>query len=141
MTSRRPAGPTVEFNVHFKTGRRGSKHIRLGRDQTQKSIVEGRIPRVTILMALAIRLDHLVQSGHIKDFAEIARLGHVTRARVSQIMDFNLLAPDLQEALLNLPLVLEGRDPISERGLRPILRIPDWGKQRRMWRAVIAQKN
>ena len=42
------------------------------------------------------------------DFAELARVGHVTRARVTQIMNLLNLSPDIQEALLFLPLVEEG---------------------------------
>lgn len=136
MTRESRSGPTVKFNVHFKTGRRGSKHLRRGRGEPQMIQDQGRIPRVTKLMALAIRLDHLVRTGQVKDFAEIARLGHVTRARVSQIMDFNLLAPDIQEALLDLPPVLRGRDPITERDMRPILRITEWCQQHNMWKSL-----
>jgi hypothetical protein len=43
----------------------------------------GRLPRVSRLMALALRLDHLVRTGAIADYATLARLGHVSRARVS----------------------------------------------------------
>jgi hypothetical protein len=38
------------------------------------------------LMALALRFEKLVQSGEIKDCAHLARLGRVSRARISQIM-------------------------------------------------------
>lgn len=135
MKTRQPSGPTMEFQVHFKSGRRGAKQLRKGRGPARgpEASGEGRVPRVTKIMALAIRLDHLVRAGHIKDYAEIARLGHVTRARVSQIMDFNLLAPDIQEALLDLPRVLRGRDPVTERDLRAILKMVNWGKQRKIW--------
>src|SRR3712207_3152134 len=34
---------------------------------------------------------------------KVARLGHVTRARVTQIMNLLNLAPDIQEAILFLP--------------------------------------
>ena len=136
MTGTDRPGPTVEFNVHFKTGNRGSKHLRRGRAEPQMIQDQGRIPRVTKLMALAIRLDHLVRTEQVKDYAEIARLGHVTRARVSQIMDFNLLAPDIQEALLGLPRIHRGRDPVTERDMRPIIRIAGWCKQHKMWKSL-----
>ncbi len=87
-------------------------------------------------MALAIRFDGLIRDGTVADYAEIARLGHVTRARLTQIMNLLHLAPDIQEALLLLPPVEKGRDPITERELRPIAAVPDWKKQRRMWRKV-----
>ena len=75
----------------------------------------GRVPRVSRLMALAIRLDPLVRSGVVADYATLARLGHVSRARVSQIMNLLLLAPDIQEALLFLLPTQRGRDSIGFR--------------------------
>ena len=66
----------------------------------------------------------------MKDYAELARLGRVTRARISQIMNMLTLAPDIQEALLNLPLVSWGRDTISERDMRVVVAEPDWERQR-----------
>jgi len=75
----------------------------------------------------------LVGAGEVTDYADIARLGHVTRARVTQIMNFLHLAPDIQEAILFLPRVEKGRDPITERDLRPIAAILDWKTQRGMW--------
>jgi hypothetical protein len=55
------------------------------------------------MMALAIRLDHFINSGHFTDQAELARVGHVSRARLTQIMGLNLLAPNIQEEALLLP--------------------------------------
>src|SRR5690242_18906811 len=60
----------------------------------------GRVPRVARLLALAIRLEQLVQAGVIANYAALAKLGHVSRARVTQIQNLLLLAPDIQEALL-----------------------------------------
>lgn len=51
-----------------------------------------RIPRVTRLMALAIKFQDMVDRGEVRDYADLARLGHVTRARMSQIMNLLLLA-------------------------------------------------
>ena len=65
--------------------------------------------------------------------AELARLGHVSRARISQIMNLLQLAPDIQEAILLLPRTTSGADPIHERDLRPIAAVLDWQKQRRLW--------
>ena len=95
----------------------------------------GRVPRVARLMALAIRFDGLVREGAVSTQAELAAVGHVTRARVTQIMNLLHLAPDLQEAVLHLPLVQSGRDPITEHDLRPICALVDWDDQRRAWSA------
>lgn len=94
----------------------------------------GRVPRVARLMALAIRFDSLVREGAVSTQAELAAVGHVTRARVTQIMNLLHLAPDLQEAILFMPLVTRGRDPVTEHDLRPIAAEVDWGRQRRLWR-------
>ena len=93
----------------------------------------GRVPRVSRLMALAIRFDGLVRHGAVTTQAELAAVGHVTRARVTQIMNLLYLAPDLQEAILFLPLITEGRDPLTEHELRPIAAEVEWSRQRRLW--------
>ncbi len=66
-------------------------------------------------MALAIRLDQLIRDGVVADQAELARLGHLTRARLTQIMNLLCLAPDLQEQILFLPLTERGRDAFTEK--------------------------
>jgi hypothetical protein len=76
----------------------------------------------------------------VADQAELARLGHVTRARVTQIMNLLNLAPGIQEAILFLPRVEHGRDPISERDLRPIAAVADWRKQSSLWALIVEKK-
>jgi hypothetical protein len=123
---------TIQRKVHFQNGRRTRKELREG--EAMPSAPAGRVPRVARLMALAIRFDQLLRDGVVSDQAELARLGHVTRARITQILNLLNLAPDIQEAILFLPPVERGRDPMTERQLRPIAAEPDWRKQRRMWR-------
>ena len=124
---------TIERKVHFGHGRRTRKELRDGDAAPEPP--EGRVPRVARLMALAIRLDGLIRDGVVVDQAEIARLCHVTRARLTQIFNLLYLAPDIQEALLHLPPTKRGRDAVTERDLRPIAAIFDWRKQRRQWRS------
>jgi hypothetical protein len=124
---------TIQRKVHFQQGRRTRKELREG-EATTLSTPAGRVPRVSRLMALAIRLDQLIRDGVVADQAELARLGHVSRARLTQIMNLLCLAPDIQEAILFLPASERGRDQITERELRPIAALADWRKQRRMWR-------
>jgi hypothetical protein len=57
----------------------------------------GRVPRVARLLALALRCQSLVQAGVIANYAALAQLGHVSRARVTQILNLLLLAPDNPE--------------------------------------------
>ncbi len=123
---------TIERKVHFQNGRRTRKQLREG--EATLDAPAGRVPRVSRLMALAIRLDQLIRDGVVTDQAELARLGHVTRARLTQIMNLLCLAPDLQEEILFLPPTMRGRDAITEKQLRPIAAIPNWRRQRQMWR-------
>ncbi len=87
-------------------------------------------------LALAHALQRRVDSGEFADHATMARALGFTRARISQLMDLLLLAPDLQEEILFLE-VPSGKQPISERALREaVLRSLDWVEQRRRWRAL-----
>jgi hypothetical protein len=90
-------------------------------------------------MALALHFDEQVRRGVLASYTEVATLGHVTRARVSQIMNLLNLAPDIQEALLFLPRTEHGRDPIHLRQLQRIACTLDWKKQRGLWRQLTAQ--
>lgn len=106
--------------VFQQVGRR-----RVLRRAEEGPIIDGRIPRVARFLALAIHLEELVRRSHAADFAAIARLGHVSRARMTQVMNLTLLASDIQEAILFLPPVARGRDPITKNDLRPISAEPD----------------
>ena len=107
-------------------------------DIVSPPVVErARPPRVTCLLALAHRFEALVRSGEEKDYADLARLGHVTRARVSQILKLLLLAPSIQEHILWLPLRTAGQESITERHLRGIVREPRWDRQRSLFEKLI----
>ncbi len=97
---------------------------------------KGRVPRVTRLLALAHRINRMIRAGELRDLAHAARRIGVTRARMTQIMNLLLLAPPIQEAILDLPLVTNGRDPVSERALRRIVAEADWERQRELWSEV-----
>jgi len=122
--ARAPIDGTLQFKC--KVSLRGAQ------DQTAP-ILTGRVPRIARLMALAIHCDDLVRRGVVRDQAQLARLGHVSRARISQILGLVCLAPDIQQEVLFLPRTERGRDPIRERHLRPLTAVLDWPTQRRMW--------
>jgi len=77
----------------------------------------------------------------VADYADLARLAHVSRARVSQIMGLLLIAPDIQEAILFLPRTDGGRAPICERHIRPVTALVDWQRQRRMWEEMVGSRD
>lgn len=94
-----------------------------------------KLPRISRLMALAIRFNEMIRTGEASDMIELARLGYVTQPRMSQIMALNQLAPDIQEALLNLPAT-KGKPEIHEKRLRPIAAMLTWKEQRAAWKQI-----
>ena len=104
---------TIELPVSFPPPGRG-RHEELPSGAASASLPLGRVPRVARLMALALRLDELVRTGQVASYSALAELGHVTRARICQILNLIQLAPDIQEALLFLPPTQGGRDGLSE---------------------------
>jgi len=96
----------------------------------------GRVPRVARLMALALRYEQLLRAGTVRDYVALAKLGQVSRGRITQIMNLRQLAPAIQEQILFLPRVARGRDPIYLHQLQPLAIILDWRKQRSMWKAL-----
>lgn len=99
-----------------------------------------RPPRVTCLLALAHRFEALVRSGEVRDYADLARAGHVSRARVSQILKLLTLAPSIQEQLLWLPPRNTGSKCITERDLRKVAQVPHWDRQRVLFDQMMAVK-
>ncbi len=110
----------VDTLLHKK---RDGKRIVLaeGKAPQPKRPPVGRLPRITRYMSLAVYYKDLIRKGHVHDYAEIATLGHVTRARVTQIMNLRLLAPDLQERLLVRTRLERGRDSLCLRKFQTIL--------------------
>src|SRR5260370_32975712 len=122
---------TIERQVHFRHAGHGrGKQVHQGPAPDEPKLPNGRVPRVTKLMALALRFDDLLHSRAIGSYAELAWLGHVTRARVSQIMNLVYLAPDLQEAILFLPRTESGRGRVIPADLQPIASTPARPRQK-----------
>jgi len=131
-----PDGLIVTKRIHFTNTNKGRRQIKLGTRPVRNTLPSGRVPRISRLMALAIKFDGLVRSDAVRDQGELAALGHVSRPRVTQIMNLLHLAPDIQAEILFLPRVTSGRDPVGDHDLRPIASEVEWGKQRRMWQKV-----
>ena len=91
-----------------------------------------RSARVAQMLALAHRLQAAIDRGDFRDRADLARQLGFTRARISQLLDLLMLAPDLQERILDLEAV-DGVEPLSERSLRAVVKIEGWVEQRRAW--------
>ncbi len=122
--ARRRIAATTSHTVEFRSG------------PTPVAPPVGRVPRVARLLALAHRIDRMIQAGELRDLAHAADTLDLTRARITQITNLLLLAPAIQEAILELPPVTNGRDPVSERTLRQIVAESNWTKQRSLWDEV-----
>jgi hypothetical protein len=109
---------------------RPTKDIASAVPPVQKS---GRFPRVAQVLALALQFQEMMDKGEIRGYADLARLGCVSRERISQIMILTWLAPDIQQEIIMLPPTPGGRFPVCEDMLHPIARIPLWEEQRALW--------
>ena len=125
-------GLTVTKQIHFRQGRGSRKVLKEGKAPKTEPL--GNVPRISRLMALTIHMQELVDKGKVADYADLARLAHVSRARITQIMNLLLLAPDIQEEVLFLPPTAKGKDPVTVRQLRPVLREVTFERQRQLWR-------
>ena len=87
-------------------------------DSASRQRSRPQIPRITRLMALAIKFQDMVDRGDVRDYADLARLGYVSRARLTQIMNLLLLAPEIQENLIGYHDAWHSVFAITERRLR-----------------------
>jgi site-specific DNA recombinase len=97
----------------------------------------GRVPRISRLMALAIKVEGLVAGGKVENRAELARVGKISRARLSQILGLRNLTSTIQEKLLLLPKVVNGSERINEKSVRKIAGVVDWEEQERQFSALM----
>ena len=110
-----------------------ARRLRVEAAAPEPAAVGSRPPRVACLVALAHRFEQLLRTGAVRDYAEIARLGGVSRARVSQILNLLALAPSIQEQILFLSPRPAGDDPLTERDLRRVVRELRWDRQRELF--------
>ncbi len=130
---------TVTREFHF--ARKSRRKVIKPGPAPEPPTPQGRIPRVAKLMALAIRFDQMLANGDIASMSDLARLVHVTQPRMTQIMNLLHLAPDIQEQLLSMQPVEAGKDLITERDVRPIIRFHNWERQRVLWSNLIRPPN
>jgi hypothetical protein len=127
-----PADSAVQVEVMLRLGpprRERSAETRLGPS------TDGRphLPRLTRLMALAIKFQGMVDRGEVEDYADLAELGYVTRARITHIMNLLHLAPNIQEEILTR----KAYSPrIFERQLRLVTSQVLWRQQRLLWHSM-----
>ena len=96
----------------------------------------GGVPRIARLIALAIRFDQLIRDGVVADQAELARLGKISRARVTQILNLLSLAPDIQAAILEMSYKDQNR--LTERQFRIAESTFYWTAQRQSLKQIFS---
>jgi hypothetical protein len=125
---------TVVRPIHFV--RRGRRTKAVSTPDVAPRALPSRVPRVARLMALSIHFDGMLRKGVVADQSELAHICNVTQPRITQIMNLCHLAPDIQEEILFLPLVMSGCDPVHEHMLRSITARADWREQRAHWARI-----
>jgi DNA invertase Pin-like site-specific DNA recombinase len=93
------------------------------------------VPRISRLLALALKMEQMIQGGAVKNYSELAHLGQVSRARITQVMNLLQLAPDIQEEILlgNTP-----EDRLCESDIRKLSGVVRWSEQRDRWHRLLA---
>jgi hypothetical protein len=130
----------TRLTVEWTLAGRGRKQAKAP-DCAAAGLPLGKLPRVTRLMALAIKFEGMVARNEVRDYADLARLGFVTRARITQLMNLLNLAPGIQEQILFLQPTTAGRDCLSERSLRKLTAIALWHLQRKALNELTANKH
>jgi hypothetical protein len=129
---------SVTLSVHLVTGECGHRILRKGKRPKHAKPV--RLPRITRLMALSIKYEHLLRKGLVDSHGELAGLAGADRSVISRIIRLRLLAPDIQEWLISLPEQNPGGDPVGWTQIRPLTRIVSWEEQRRKLNRLLASK-
>jgi hypothetical protein len=144
-----PAAPErtarVEFKVRFSEKKgKGRRPTRIaaaegvgdsadvsGETEAMKApeIDPAQIPKLTRLLVLGHHFERLVRDGAVKDYAEIARMTGLSRARVTQMVNLTLLAPRIQEAALCDQPPAPLAPQIRENLLRRLATETDWSGQ------------
>lgn len=119
---------TVHQKLSIKKANKGRKHLEpTPVDEPAKPMTS--VPRISRLMALAIKYQGMLDRGEVSGITELARLCHVTQPRMSQILSLNLLSPSIQEKLLFIPPLESGKPTIHEKKLRAVCAVTDWHVQ------------
>jgi len=126
---------TVSFKVSLGRSAGSSRKLTFeeGERPAPAAAPAGRMPRVTRLLVQAHHFQRMLDRGEVRDLADLARRFHISRPRVTQIMDLTLLAPDIQEAILFLPPIAKGPEPLNALDLRSVGRAGTWAEQRNAW--------
>jgi len=93
------------------------------------------LPRISRLLALALKMEEMIQAGTVKKYSDLAHLGQVSAARITQLMNLLHLAPDIQEQILSpdTPMI-----ELRESAVRKLSSVVLWDDQRVRWQELLA---
>lgn len=111
---------TVKMKVSFRTCQRQDVPPKARPKATGPTAIARRL-------ALAHRIEALIANGELAGLADAAKRLGLTRARMTQIADMTLLAPEIQSA------IALGEAQPNDRQLRDVLKHPTWAEQRRVF--------
>jgi predicted XRE-type DNA-binding protein len=114
---------TVRVKVAFRSARQSEAPATPPITATPPTPIARRI-------ALAHRVEAMIERGELRDLAHAAERFGITRARMTQVADLALLDPSIQAA------VLLGQCEPRDRHLRAVGRHPLWMDQRRTFREL-----
>ena len=93
-------------------------------------------PRIARLLALAMRCEAMLRAGEVHSYAELAKLGSISAARITQIMNLLNLSPEIQEQILFLSGDEAGA--LVERNLRSIAGVSDFEQQQHLFAQLLS---
>lgn len=131
MSGKRPPIAPRRVVVPILRARQG-KAVDLQPAPPPEAPAKHRLARVAHMLALAVRIEKMIERGELRDRAHAAANLGFARARVTQLVALTLLAPDIQEEILFLE-VEDGVERVTERALREVVCVDDWSEQRRRW--------
>jgi hypothetical protein len=99
---RHPDGSvTVTYKLEITRGRKGHRRLAEPAPAPERAAINPTsVPRITRMLVLGYHFERLVREGKVKNYAEIARLTGMSRARVTQISNLMLLDPSMQGRIL-----------------------------------------
>src|SRR5512144_3091253 len=125
-------GTTITVRMPMAWKRRGGRKVIIAPDGSDAWAPAKPRPDERLIQALARahRWKRMLEEGRYRSAAEIADAEKVTRSFVNRLLRFSLLAPDIQEA------ILDGRQPKGMQLEELTRTMPsEWEKQRKALQA------
>jgi hypothetical protein len=99
---RHPDGSvTVTYRLEISRGSKGHRRVAEPAPPPERQAIDpATVPRIARMLVLGYHFERLVREGKVKNYAEIARMTGLSRARVTQICDLTLMAPAIQDRLI-----------------------------------------